>query len=255
MTIQSLNDVRHSFLTVRSDIKLRENFELRMLEENRIDGILPMTVCDNDGILDLNYDITGMLPLSEVLLNRRLTGGDIRHIVLSLKHILTGLGPFLLSGTGMILSAESVYTDPVTLSPYFLYLPGRDESFSSSLTDLLEHLMAAVDHDDYDSVVLAYRLYKESQDDVNAIDHLEQLLISPDSADARNAGPPVPDREIPSADSPVISSSVIVENIPAEKSGHFLERLFRKGENKIPPPAGETLTAEETKWLEEINSN
>ena len=141
MTIQSLNDVRHSFLTVRSDIKLRENFELRMLEENRIDGILPMTVCDNDGILDLNYDITGMLPLSEVLLNRRLTGGDIRHIVLSLKHILTGLGPFLLSGTGMILSAESVYTDPVTLSPYFLYLPGRDESFSSSLTDLLEHLM------------------------------------------------------------------------------------------------------------------
>jgi hypothetical protein len=41
-----------------------------------------------------------------------------------------------------------------------------------------------VDHDDYNSVVLAYRLYKESLSGHGAIDRLEQILIAPDPGQA-----------------------------------------------------------------------
>jgi|GEM_PF-334862 len=183
MTGKSLNDVRHSFFSVQADMRLRNHFELRMMEENRPDGLLNLSVCDDDGILQLNYDVTGKEPLSEYLLTKKLSAGDIRCIILGLKHVLNGLPSYLLSGNGLVLTAETVYTDPVFLSPFFLYMPGRNEPFSESLTGFLQTLMAATNHDDYESVVLAYRLYKESQENANAIDRLEQILITPGGAD------------------------------------------------------------------------
>ena len=191
MTKQSLNDIRHSFLTISSDIRIRDSFELRMLEENKINGLLDLSVCDDDGILNLNFDITGKEPLSGLVTVHKLTASDIRHIILCLKHVLSGLEPYLLSGNGIVLSAESVYMDPVTFSPSFLYLPGRNEAFSAGLTSFLQSILSAVDHEDYNSVVLAYRLFKESENDVNAIDHLEQMLITPDIPDSSPAPEPV----------------------------------------------------------------
>ena len=55
---QILNETDHSYFSVETDPALREHYSLRMLEENRIDGLLRLSVCDDDGKLRLNYDIT-----------------------------------------------------------------------------------------------------------------------------------------------------------------------------------------------------
>lgn len=252
---QGLNDVRHSYFTVQSDIGIRDFFELRMLEENRIGGLLDLTVCDDDGILVLNYDITGKEPLSELLKTHRLRSDDIRHILLDLKHLLAGLEPYLLSGSGLVLNADSVFADPLSLTPSFLYLPGRTEAFSASLTSFLQYILSATDHDDYNSVVLAYRLCKESENNANAIELIEQILIAPEGAPA----PSVPDPcvlhdEVRPGIGPdeITVKPCVIENIPEEKSG-FLGRLFRKNEVRINPPEAAALSAEETLWMDMIN--
>lgn len=180
---RTLNESGHVYFSADADIRLRDHFELRMLEENRIPGLLRLSVCDDEGRLRLNYDITGYSPLSERIEENRLTAAEIRQLVLTLKHVISGLAPYLLTAEGIVLTADSVYLDPYGGAPVFLYLPGRNAPFQAALTDFLQTLLAGTDHDDYESVVLAYRLYKESVDHPNALDRLESILISQETAD------------------------------------------------------------------------
>ncbi len=244
---QILNETEHRYLSMSSDFRLRENFELRMLEENRIEGLLRLSVCDDNGLLRLNYDITGMEPLSEFTAARKLKSADIRQLILTLRHVVSGIAPYLLSSSGILLTPETVYISPFSGAPCFLYLPGRKDTFSEALSDFLQTLLACTDHDDCASVVLAYRLYKESLDHPNALDRLEQLLVSPDSAEDPALLSPGPENiELSPANPLTIAAeeSLVTElrEVPAdgyssavsenEKSGGLFHRLFRKNEAK-----------------------
>ncbi len=182
---QILNDSDHSYFSVDADPALREHYSLRMLEENRIDGLLRLSVCDDNGKLFLNYDITRMETLREWTERHRLRSEDLRLLILTLKHVSAGLAPFLLDPAGIVLDADSVYTHPVSHAPCFLYCPGRSGGFGEQLTLFLHTLMELSEHEDARSEVLAYRLYRESQEHPGALDHLERILISGDPLDPR----------------------------------------------------------------------
>ena len=177
----TLHETERCYFTIGADPGLRNACELRMLEENRIGGLLRLSVCEDEGQLVLNYDTTGWIPLSEFTESRHLTASEIRCLILTLKHVISGLSPFLLDQRGIMLSPDTVFLDPVSASPAFLYVPEQTDAFQENLTLLLQAILSNVDHDDYRSVVLAYRLYKESLEHrtENVLDCLERILISP----------------------------------------------------------------------------
>ena len=185
---QILNEVEHSYLSVDADFSLRENFELRMLEENLISGLLPLSVSDDNGLLRLHYDITGLAPLADLATQQKLKAHDIRCIILTLKHVISGIGKYLLDPSGIELRMNAIYAAPTGLSPCFLYMPGRTDTFSQELSKFLQELLTWTDHDDDQSVVLAYRLYRESLDHPSALDRLEQILVS----QSTSSGSPAP---------------------------------------------------------------
>ncbi len=227
---QILNETDHSYLSVAADPALREHYSLRMLEENRIDGLLRLSVCDNDGQLFLNYDITRMETLREWAVRRPLRSEDLRLLILTLKHVSAGLSPYLLDPAGIVLDADSVYTDPISHAPCFLYCPGMSGGFGDRLSAFLHTLMELSDHDDCRSEVLAYRMYRESQAHPNALDYLERILISGDPLDPRE----LPAGEIlnGTADDAVFrgvpggpAGTVVAETVPAEPEPLPVEAL------------------------------
>ena len=262
-----LNDVEHVYFSLEAESHLRDQFELRMLEENRIGGLLRLSVCDDDGKLRLNYDITGLDLLSETVERRKLTSPDLRQLILTLKHVIAGLDPYLLSASGIVLRMDSVYVSPRSGAPCFLFLPGRKSDFSAELSEFLQALLGASDHDDYPSVVLAYRLYKESLDHPSALDRLEQILISQESPDSgpaitRPGGEriTVPEMLAEAAQDPCvleIREAPVGDYGPAypepaqERPGLF-RRLFRKNS---APETGAPMRAEsseEEQWLDTL---
>ena len=180
-------------LTMEADPSIRNRYELRMLEENRIEGLLPLSVCDDNGILRLNYDVSALIPLSDITDRSGLLAGDLRRLILTLRHIVTGMEPYLLAESGILLKPETVYLESGSRSPHFLYLPCRKSVFAEELSEFLKDLMSGTDQNDYAGMVLAYRLYRESLEHPGGLDCLEQILISqedlhPAAAPARDAG-------------------------------------------------------------------
>lgn len=231
---QVLNEVEHSYLTMTADYSLRDHFELRMLEENRIDGLMRLSVCDDDKILKLHYDVTGLESLAELTAQRKLKAQDIRCIILTLKHVITGIEPYLLEASGIRLSMETIYASPVSFAPCFLYFPGQDTNFGEALTDFLQTLLTWTDHDDDASVVLAYRLYRESLDHPSALDRLEQILVSQENSTPAFGMPPVDDRlnasngfspEAFPPQSPPVSSVPVAENAAGISSDPLVSEI------------------------------
>lgn len=263
---QVLNEVEHSYFSVDAELSLRNQFELRMLEENRIPGLLRLSVCDDDGRLKLNYDITGMDPLSEAVQLRKLKAQDLRQLILTLKHVVTGMEPYLMNASGIVLHMDSVYISPRSRAPCFLFLPGRKADFSSELSDFLQALLGASDHDDYASVVLAYRLYKASLEPHNALERLEQILISRDSpADAPVSSADGQRITVPEMLAEATEEHCVVEirEVPDQDYGNVLpaesgerrslfRRLFRKNSAPETGAPGSITDAEETEWIQSL---
>lgn len=203
---QILNEVEHSYLSLEADFSLRDHFELRMLEENRISGLLPLTVSDDNRVLNLHYDITGLESLSDLTARKKLKAQDIRCIILTLKHVISGLQRYLLDPAGICLGMDRIFASAESFSPCFLYLPGQSTTFSSALTKFLQELLTWTDHDDDSSVVLAYRLYRESLDHPSALERLEQILVSQDA---------VPDSDSTAADSAALPPE---ETVPVDSA-------------------------------------
>lgn len=260
---QILNDPNHRYLSMEADRQLREHFELRMLEENHVPGLLPLTVCDDNGVLTLNYDISGKDTLASLAMNQKLLAPDIRQIILTLKHVISGLAPYLLTPSSILLSLESIYVSPVNLAPCFLYVPGQNSHFPTALSEFLQTLLSHTDHDDYPSVVLAYRLYKESLDHPSALDRLEQILISQESPlvepgyaehDSDSPDLPTPADLSASENAPLVSEirEVPLDPVLADPpaSAHapgLFQKLFRRAEEKGNCSSPED---EEKQWIE-----
>lgn len=265
---QILNDVEHIYFSIDADRHLRDQFELRMLEENRIGGLLRLSVCDDEGGLKLNYDITGLDPLSEHIRHEKLKAPDLRQLILTLKHVITGLDPYLLSASGILLNTDSIYVSPQSRSPCFLYLPGRKTDFSRELSEFLQVLLGASDHDDYPSVVLAYRLYKESLDHPSALDRLEQILISQESYTGETplASPDGEQITVPEMLAEAAQEPCVVEIREADtrdciapasresgEKGGLFRKLFRKNSAPETGAPERPEISEETQWLETLD--
>ena len=162
---------------------------------------------------------------------------------------------------------DSIYVSPQSRAPCFLFLPGRNSDFSAELSEFLQALLGASDHDDYPSVVLAYRLYKESLDHPSALDRLEQILISQEGPDGTPAitSPDGEQITVPEMLAEAGQEPCVLEireapaeeyNAPLPGSGSQKPGLFRKlfRKNSAPETGApdKAESSEEAQWLETL---
>ena len=72
---------------------------------------------------------------------------------------------FLLGTYGLLLNTDYIYADPEGLDLALCYLPCIKEEMQSKLSDLFAQILAKLDQNDHEGVVLAYSLYQESLKD------------------------------------------------------------------------------------------
>ena len=138
------------------------NYKIRMLESNRIQGLLPLRVQEENGNKKLYYDISSRICLDDVIAARSLGAAEIRTIVYSVSRILWNAREHLLSASDLVLAHGMVYVKTPKMEPSICCVPGYDGDFAAEFSSFLRELLGAVDQRDKDAVVLTYSLYQES---------------------------------------------------------------------------------------------
>ena len=175
MEISYKREMKHNYLVIEGE-STDNSYEVRMMADNVIEGLMKFRVKRVDNRCCYCYEITSRQPLSRLLENRCLKAEEVRILILGMAKTLGKLEEYLLREEQILLQPEYIYVEPERFSVEFCLIPGRKSDFPAELGKLLEYLLGKVDYQDKACVVMTYGMYRESLKENYGIEDLLKFL-------------------------------------------------------------------------------
>lgn len=169
-------EMKHNYLIIEPLDDFKLGYECKMLLCNSIDGLLKFHLKQLDGSLQYYYEITSRQPLSRLLEKQCITSEEISLLLVHISQTLNQMESYLLKEEQILLDPDYIYIEQDSFFVSLCLIPGRMCNFPDDLGKLLQYILSKVNHQDKDSVVLAYSLFQESQKENYGIDDLLKLL-------------------------------------------------------------------------------
>ena len=163
MKTEFKREMNRNYMVLHPEKEIGGSYALRMLSENRINGLLPFQEKRIDGETFLYFNITSRQSLARMMEYRSFKAKEIRQITSDLVVTMTALERFLMDGDQLCLEPDMIYVDPDDLKANFCLLPGSGSQFEESFRKLARYILDHVDHTDGDAVVLAFALFREKR--------------------------------------------------------------------------------------------
>lgn len=182
MRVTYERDMTHNYLIPQTEQKLKEDdYQVHMLMENQIRGLLPCVVQKKDGQEEFRYDITSRQSLEQIYSGRNMSEPEIRLLLQGLFQTLIELKKYLLDAAMLILEPQMIYMDIETREPVFCYLPGYGKEITESFRELAFYILQHLQAFDQRAVFLGYRIYRESQEENYCLERLlKQAAVQED---------------------------------------------------------------------------
>lgn len=130
-----------------------ESYQYRMLEMNRIEGLLPCGLRYIDGERFLYYDTTGKLSLRGLYEGRKLPGAELFKLLGDIEKVCGSLAGYLLDEQHVVLSEEQIFYDFGSGNYCFTYYPG-----AVTVPEVFRFLTEVIEAEDKRAAASAYRL-------------------------------------------------------------------------------------------------
>lgn len=222
MKITYRREMKHNYMIVDPESLVWRNYECRMLSANMIEGVLHFQIRQIDDEIRFYYEITSRQPLERMLDGRSLQAGELRSLMLGISRVLDRMEQYLLREGSVLLEPDYIYVEPETFRVWLCLIPGLERDFREDYGKLLEYLLGKADHQDKDSVVLAYGLYQETRRDNYGMEDILRLL---------HAGQSLVETETPEREAPELGEQMADEWKPGQiKTDESKQREFRRHE-------------------------
>lgn len=175
MKIEYVRNMQSGYMKMIVQEPLKE-VEEEMLQQNTIEGILPMCCQRENDRYVLRYDITGKQALDEVLGNITLEEQLLKNLLIGIGVAIKKLEKYLLPQEGLSLLPETVFWDYKTETMHFCYCPEWTQGLREQFVSLLEYLLAKTNHKNVVAVQLIYGVYEEAVKPAFHMKELEKYL-------------------------------------------------------------------------------
>lgn len=154
----------------------KECYRSKMLKSNRLNNFLTYDTQNINGSIQFTYDISSKQSIYSFYENSDIDFDMVRHLIMSLKSAFDTLNNYLLEPDFIVLDPKLIYMNIATKSIYFCYCPGERNNFYDSLNSLLCYILSKINHEDTNSIVLAYSLQQQSTNTNYTFDDLLEII-------------------------------------------------------------------------------
>ena len=138
------------------------NYELAMLQNNELKGLLPFDLAAENGEWKMAYDITGQQSLDCWMETERMDAGIFSALLLAIAGIYERIAPYLISEEKICLQPDHIFVRNGTGEFSFCFLPESQSVQTDPVRELLEYLIAKIDHHDDRLVQVVYQAYEKT---------------------------------------------------------------------------------------------
>ncbi len=167
--------------------KTQNDYDMKMLCDNHIDGLLTVSVHTFNGEKELYYDISVRQPLSILYEKKDMGKEELKRLFEGIKKALENMEEYLLDMECLVLEPEYIFVHSSEESIDLLYCAYQRENFEQKAYDFAEYILNRINHEDEQAVVYAYGFYrniKEERGDL--LRALERLLEEKESDQAES---------------------------------------------------------------------
>lgn len=136
----------------------KEDYKLRMIQENEIYGLLELSGCGVDKKSRYSYTITGMTSMKDKYEQQMLLSEDILQVLVELLKTMKSMKKYMLDPESLLLYPEFIFNDGGQWR--FCCLPQRKKDLAGSFHILSEYFIRKTDLRDSVGVMLAFELHK-----------------------------------------------------------------------------------------------
>ena len=170
-------DLQHSWMILSGgDVPDENAYSVRMITENRIEGLLPCRTAGIDGELQFYYDISSRHSLAAALETKQIGREFLELLLASLAKVLEQMSDYLLDPDGLLLDPVYLYCDPGHSEIRYCWYPGKEQCFAEQARRLGSALLPQMDQTDRAGVVLGYRFYQYCELEELSLKALHELL-------------------------------------------------------------------------------
>lgn len=156
----------------------RSDFREQMLLHNRVEGILPFEIINENGLRIYEYSVMGMETLKSLCAHRKLRAEELKSVFSELLKSVYHGHEFMLLEDDYVVTPETVYTDAKTKTEV-AYYSGYGKPLRDQLRALSEYMMDNIDYKDDDAVLMIYTFYMKTKEESCTIEDLMGIVNGP----------------------------------------------------------------------------
>lgn len=172
MKIDYETSLNGAYMHVFLETKYKENYQILMIQNNQIDGLLKMEGSKAEGKSRYTYEISGLLSMQKKFEKTGMKIEELKGFITALLRQMKEVQKYMLDEGNLILRPECIFYKEEKW--IFCYLPDNAEQMNQAFHKMTEYFVKTVDYQDTEAIFLAYELHRASfQENF----HLEQVLI------------------------------------------------------------------------------
>lgn len=192
MNVRFRRDVKHSYMLLSdagsSDFDADAGtYMTGTLLNNRIEGLLPMTVERIDDVPFYQYDITSLMSLDDFYTSHPVTLKDMKSLLWSVLDTADRLEDYLLDTCHIYLAPDTLFLSQDNNDLFLPLVPSYEKDLKESMVDLVRFFLGKIRRDDKDAIVFGYQVIHELEEMHTTPADLKKYLMEEHEAADRNA--------------------------------------------------------------------
>lgn len=177
MKVRINSEINYRELIVEDIGEYKEDYQIPMIRENPIKGLLKVAGRGIDDRSQYLYDITGYESMEQrfekMCMDREILEAFLKqflHLVVELKRHMLDINKLLLEPAYIFYKEEQYY---------FCYYPANQKQVTETFHELTEYFVKTIDYGNIESVILACGLHKETMGEAYHIETLLEKKVEP----------------------------------------------------------------------------
>lgn len=168
-------ELNQTLLRIEQEGPYREDYQVRMLKENQIPGILKMRVQGIDEKTFYEYEISGKVSLKNRFQKKKITAEEMKLFLEQVLNAISGVTCHLLDVNCLLMDPEYIFWESDQY--YFCYVPQCEDDIWVSFHKLMDSFVQWTDYQDIPSVQMAFLLHKETMEENYSLKKIMDKII------------------------------------------------------------------------------
>ena len=157
-------------ITIEEEVFYMEDYQIRMLKANNLNGILKMGGRGMNESSYFDYDVSGKISMKAMFARSKISAEDIKMFLRNLINVIREVETFLLNIHCILLKPEYIFYEEENF--FFCYYPLAKQDLWEEFHELTEYFVKEADYQDQECIRMVFLLHKKTMNENYSLEKL-----------------------------------------------------------------------------------